>query len=115
MNTTTDTGPLFDPARLPQPCDMGFFMHPDVPDCDEDQDITPLLAALGYEAGFRSMESDAADLAELRVFHEDETAPARWTPTPPAGEGWLLAGKYDTEDGAFALFVRPMAAAEVAA
>jgi hypothetical protein len=42
---------------------------------------------------------------------ECDKAPVRdWTPTPPAGEGWLLVAKYGTKNDAVALFVRPFAA-----
>lgn len=40
---------------------------------------------------------------------EDMTAPTKWTLTPPAGNGWQLVAKYDTEDGPAAMFVRPNA------
>jgi len=100
---------LFDPAKLPQPDDMGFFYHPDLPDTEEDEPITGPLAAIHHEAAFVAFEHDVDESLCEAWFHEgDTTAPLRWTPTKPAGDCWLLAAKYDTEDGPYALFVRPL-------
>lgn len=92
---------LFSPERLPPPDEYGFFVHPDLPCDDEDEDVG------GFDIAFVGMEYDAPGLADEYVDDEDMTAPTRWTPTPPKGDGWMLAAKYDTEDGPYALFVRP--------
>lgn len=98
---------MFAPERLPQPDEMGFFCHPDVPD-DEEVDVRPLITALGYETAFVGMDYDAPeDLVDAWYEEQDMTAPSRWSPTPPDGDGWTLAAKYDTESGPYAMFVRP--------
>ena len=100
---------LFDPAKLPRPDEMGFFYHPDLPDTGEDEPITGPLAAIGHEASFVAFENDVDESMAEAWFHEGDTAaPLRWTPTKPPGDCWLLAAKYDTEDGPYALFVRPL-------
>lgn len=100
---------MFEPEKLPAPDEMGFFFHPDIPGEDESDDVRALCKALGFDAAAVDMESDAPELSD--AWHEDEdmTAPTRWTPTPPAGEGWILVAKYDTEDGPCAMFVTPNA------
>jgi len=98
---------MFEADRLPPPDEMGFFYHPDLPDTD-DESVGPPLEAIGFEYACVCMEDDAPeDVADAWFHGEDHTAPLRWTPTPPKGDGWLLAAKYDTEDGPYALFVKP--------
>lgn len=97
----------FDPDLLPPRDEYGFTSHPDMPEWGENEDGTPLLAALGYESAFVSMESESEELSEA-YCEGDNTACAKWTPTSP-GPAWRLAAIYDTEDGPCALFLRPMA------
>ena len=101
---------MFEAIRLPAPDDMGFFFHPDIPGEDESDDVRQLCADLGYDVVPVSMEDDEPELYDAWVFDEDTTAPTRWTPTPPAGDGWILVSVYDTEDGPCAMFVRPLPA-----
>ena len=104
----------FDPARLPEPDSLGFFIHPDVPGEEEDDDVAALLDAMGFKSSFVSFAYDGKDEdADLWFFKGDplsseemKSIMARWTPTPPSSEGWILAGKFDCEDGPHALFVR---------
>ena len=98
---------MFEPAKLPAPDEMGFFFHPDIPGEEETDDVHALCKALGFDAAAVAMEDDAPELSDDWSESEDITAPTRWTPTPPAGEGWMLVAKYDTEDGPHAMFVRP--------
>lgn len=100
---------MFDPEKLPTPDEMGFFFHPDIPGEEEDDDVRAMCLELGFDAKAVAMEDDAPDLMDEWVESEDMTAPTRWTPTPPKGEGWQLVAKYDTEDGPTAMFVRPNA------
>jgi len=104
MNTVA----IFDPIKLPLPDAMGFFFHPDIPGDDESDDVRALCKSIGFDVAVVDMEGDNELLSD--AWHEDEdlTAPARWTPTPPNGEGWSLVAKYDTEDGPYAMFVRPL-------
>lgn len=78
----------FDPARLPPRDHDGFTMHPDLPQWGENESGEPILLALGFESAFVSLDDPKED------------------PEPPEGEGWLLGGIWDTEDGPIACFVR---------
>jgi hypothetical protein len=99
---------LFAIERLPARDEMGFTYHPDIPNPephDEEQPITPYLWAIGWDGYFLSAEADMTDAAyDAAVDSSDFTA---WTPAQPEGEGWRLAAIYDTENGPYALFVRP--------
>jgi hypothetical protein len=83
----------------------GWLWHPDYPVCDEGTHAGKFLDAFGIEAVFVSMESDDPEGAE-RYFEAGEPDCSYWTPTPPAGDGWVLLEIYDTEDGPYALFGR---------
>jgi hypothetical protein len=98
---------MFEEIRTPTPDEYGFFCHPDVPGEEESDDVRALCNALGFDAAAVDMESDAPELSDSWHENDDMTAPTRWTPTPPAGYGWILVAKYDTEDGPGAMFVRP--------
>lgn len=101
---------MFNLADLPAPDEMGFFHHPDIPGEAEGDDVRALCQAIGFNADVVALESDAPVLSEAWHFDDDTTAPARWSPTPPLGEGWVLVAKFDTEDGPHAMFVQPRAA-----
>lgn len=98
---------MFDLAKLPSPDEMGFFHHPDIPGDEEGDDVKSLCLAMGFDAAAVDMDSDAPELSDAWYEDEDMAAPTRWTPTPPAGDGWILVAKYDTEDGPCAMFVKP--------
>lgn len=91
----------------------GWLTHPDYPVCDEDTRADTFLEAFGIETQFVGMESDSPDLAE-RWHEEGLTDCSAWTPTPPAGDGWILLRIYDTEDGPYAMFGRDLYEAESA-
>lgn len=100
---------MFEPENLPPPDEHGLFVHPDVPDIPDEEGpgLKLLLAQLGYESRFLLMTADAPEeLVDAYFEGEDLTIPARWTPSVPAGEGWRLAAKFDTEDGPCVLYVR---------
>ena len=105
----------FDPTRLPEPDEMGFFMHPDVPGEDESDDIATMIRDAGFEFSLVDFyyDGDVADVHAWRFSHDgltDEDMKScmdRWNPIPPDGEGWIIVSKHDTEDGPQALFVRP--------
>lgn len=98
---------MFELEKLPPPDEMGFFHHPDIPGEDECDDVKALCMAMGFEVAAVDMDSDAPALSEAWHADEDMTAPSRWTPRSPAGEGWTLVAKFDTEDGPCAMFVKP--------
>ncbi|TKI21311.1 hypothetical protein FCO27_18925, partial [Bacillus pumilus] len=89
----------------------GWLHHPASPICDEGTQADKLLEAVGIEAAFVGMESDAPDLAE-RWHEQGMTDCSAWTPTPPTGNDWQLLEIYDTEDGPYALFGRDAYTAE---
>ena len=109
LHTALKGTEMFDPEKLPPPDEMGFFFHPDIPGEDEDDDVHTMCLELGFDAKAVAMEDDAPALIDEWFEAEDMTAPARWTPTPPKGDGWKLVAKYDTEDGPAAMFVTPNA------
>lgn len=91
--------------------DEGWLTHTDFPVCDEGTRADKFLEAFGIETRFVSMENDLPDLHE-RWCDEGLTDCSSWTPTPPAGDGWLLLEIYDTEDGPYAMFGRDKYEAE---
>lgn len=98
---------MFEPKNLPPPDENGFFLHPDIPDTEEGESLRARCAALGFDCSFVSLDADAPEELVDAYFEEALTdAAARWTPTPPAGEGWQLVAKFDHEDGPYAMFVR---------
>lgn len=97
----------FGPDRLPARDERGFCIHPDMPDGDEDIDQDLQMAVLGLETGYVHMEMDSQELAD--AYMENPEVCARWEPSRPQGEGWMLACIYDSEDGPVAMYVRPLA------
>ena len=103
---------MFDPETLPPPDASGYFIHPDIPGKEENDDVRALCRELGYDVDIVEFEYDATDqLHDDYYEREDETAVGRWTPTPPDGESWMLVAKYETENGPCAFFVRRLSAA----
>jgi hypothetical protein len=97
----------FEAARMPGRDENGHVYHPDMEGIGFDEfDMGPQLRALGWLSATCSFESDADEAA--RDSYSESCSPdcSYWTPTPPDGEGWLLAAIYETEDGPVALYVR---------
>ncbi len=115
----------FDPQRLPGPNEWGLFMHPDVPCADDEKGLDLAINAMGFESIQLRFDCDAKHENYLRWFgsssyHTEESMKEimdAWNPTCPDGDGWILAGKFDTDDEPVALFVRKIqtAAMEVKA
>jgi hypothetical protein len=97
----------------------GFWLHSVLLKLEEDQPIDGLPEAEGMEFSYVEFFSDAPEeLTEMYDAAGDpsssvmwEDAVRAWQPTPPEGEGWFLIAVYDTEDGPYACFARPQAAA----
>ncbi|WP_155634594.1 hypothetical protein [Burkholderia anthina] len=84
----------------------GRLTHPAIPALDEDVNYLTFLSAFGIESTFVCMETDVdADAYDQYVESNDPNC-SFWTPSAPAGDGWLLLEIYDTEDGPVALYVR---------
>ncbi|WP_159069050.1 hypothetical protein [Burkholderia metallica] len=84
----------------------GMLSHPAVPYLDEDVNYETFFAAFGIEAAFIHMENDVDCDTYDQYFSSNSANCSFWTPSAPAGDGWLLLEIYDTEDGPFALYVR---------
>lgn len=83
----------------------GMCVHSALMQTDDEANVLLLLAAYGIRGALVGMEDDAPALYE--AYSESGNADcSAWTPTPPAGDGWLLLGVWDTEDGPYALFGR---------
>ena len=70
----------FDPARLPEPDSLGFFMHPDVPGEKEDDDVAALLDAMGFKFSVVSFTYDGS--AKPYVSGADSTCPSTGNGSP---------------------------------
>lgn len=103
---------LFDPSRLPERDADGTVIHPDFElyEAEDGAVMTSKFAAADWE-------NRGVLASEQREFcYDDETAEvesetgcfALWQPTPPDGDGWLLAAIYETENGPQAMFARPI-------
>ncbi|NTZ82244.1 hypothetical protein FCJ61_04220 [Burkholderia metallica] len=84
----------------------GMLSHPAVPYLDEDVNYETFFAAFGIESVFVHMENDVDCDTYDKYFASNSANCSFWTPSAPAGDGWLLLEIYDTEDGPVALFVR---------
>lgn len=103
---------MFEPEKLSQPDEYGYFFHPDIPGEDEGDDVRAMCRELGFEVAVVEFEYDAPqELHDAYYEKEDQSAVGRWNPTPPEGDGWQLVAKYDTEDGPCAMFVQPIPSA----
>lgn len=98
---------MFERNKLPQPDEMGFFFHPDIPGEEESDNVEALCKELGFDAAVVAMDDDNEQLSSAWQ-DGDLMAAINWVPTPPKGDGWILVAKADTEDGPCAMFVRPV-------
>lgn len=77
----------------------------------EDTDMREIAAANGFASMFASMDEDSDQpgvvelWAEYSAGGDGQDICRRWQPDVP--EGWTLADKYDTEDGPYAIFIKP--------
>ncbi|WP_156429864.1 hypothetical protein [Burkholderia sp. FL-7-2-10-S1-D7] len=86
--------------------EYGMLTHPAIPALDEDVNYHTFFAAFGIESTFVCMETDVDCDAYERYVESNDPNCSFWTPSTPAGDGWLLLEIYDTEDGPVALYVR---------
>lgn len=108
MSADTVTTKPFDPAREPDLGDeYGFWTHPDVPDFEGTEEVRAACAAMGFECSFE----EGPDDVYLGDSSYDTEKVLSWQ---PAKSGWQLVSKYDTEDGPWAMFVRPLVQPESA-
>lgn len=109
--------PLFDPSVMPARDEDGMCCHPDLKsdrwnmDDNEEAYDRAKFAAAGFEIEFIEFEYDASEEL-LKVWLDDgEANVVGWTPSVPKGDGWVLAGIWDAEDGPIAFYVREVVTA----
>ncbi|MFK3846647.1 hypothetical protein [Stenotrophomonas sp. NPDC078853] len=108
IDTTDPWRGLYAVERLPQRCEYGELIHPDLPTWPDDREeaLDKLVSAQGFD--FVVVAGDFTDEALENgdeLYWEEMRA---WNPEAPEGD-WRLAWMGDTEDGPYAWFVRPMA------
>jgi hypothetical protein len=79
----------------------------------EGQNLEHIAREAGFECRWLGMDDDLDDMDRVFVDYFEHGASAdeilpRWQPTEQ-GDGWVLSGKWDTEDGPTAVFLRPLA------
>jgi hypothetical protein len=65
----------------------------------------------GFEMRWTALDDDPAAEAAWNAYEAGDIAKAIELWNPPIPHGWKLAGAGDSEDGLFAIFLRPIAAA----
>lgn len=119
MDTPIQPIRLFDTARLPPRNERGFTEHPDLPQFydkpfnteDEGFIDTKALAREGFECITVEFEHDSTEEQAKAWFEDGDDDLSSWTPSVPRGDGWLLAGIWDAEDGPIAFYVREVTTA----
>lgn len=104
---------LFDPVAMPARDDQGFATHPDMlddrwqhPVLGDEYMNTLALAEAGFAWTFHYMSSDVDAEAMDRYGEDCDCNP--WSPPDRSADGWVIASIYDHEDGAIAVYVRPI-------
>lgn len=95
---------LLAPKALIRDAD-GYTANQALPVTDEEVNIRKFLGAFGIATEFVAMEDDCQDVPLLDLVNEGGSC-SGWTPTTPAGDGWLLLEIYSTEIGPCAVFGR---------
>lgn len=111
---TMPNHPLFSPLSMPPRDKDGMCCHPDLltdrwnmDDNEEAYDRTKFAEA-GFEVDFIEFEYDAPEELQEAWCENGDANCSAWQPSRPAGEGWMLAGIWDHEDGPLAFYVRPL-------
>ena len=101
---------LYASDRTPNRDEYGCFYHPDIPSWDDEREesIAPLLKAQGFD--LQCVTGDFSDEAMEEGGERYWQEMRSWNPEPN-GDGWRLVAIYDTEDGPYAMFVKPLAQA----
>ncbi len=101
---------LYASDRTPNRDEYGCFYHPDIPSWDDEREesIAPLLKAQGFD--LQCVPGDFSDEAMEEGGERYWKEMRSWNPEPN-GDGWRLVAIYDTEDGPYAMFVKPLAQA----
>lgn len=101
---------IYAPERAPNRDEYGCFYHPDIPSWDDEREesIAPLLKAQGFD--LQCVPGDFSDEAMEEGGERYWQEMREWNPEPE-GDGWRLVAIYDTEDGPYSMFVKPLAQA----
>lgn len=99
---------LYASERTPNRDEYGCFYHPDIPSWDDEREesIAPLLKAQGFD--LQCVPGDFSDEAMEEGGERYWQEMREWNPEPE-GDGWRLVAIYDTEDGPYSMFVKPLA------
>lgn len=107
---------LFDAARLPSRDENGYVYHPDwnlifdgVGIDDEGEVAAEYIRSLGYEFKNVDFADDATEELVDAYYFQDSVNISAWEPSGLNGNGWMLLGIYDSEDGPVACYVRKKA------
>lgn len=84
----------------------GFFQHPVTLLLDEGTDIKAWAERYGITWSVVEFEFDAPENLVDQYFETGSPDCSAWNPTPPEGNGWVLANINDTDDGPVAHFFR---------
>jgi hypothetical protein len=89
--------------------DMGFWQHPGIPwEQIGEYKVGPMFRAWGYDLAGVSMQDDLDDDSPIVEGYFEGGSCLPWTPTSPAGAGWMLISIHDSEgDSPVAWYVRP--------
>lgn len=109
-------GPIA-PEAMPAPNTIivysgGHFAPAMVHWATENCDLGHIAREAGFECRWLRLDEDLPEDDPIYVDWSEYGASAddilpRWQPTEQ-GDGWVLSGKWDTEDGPTALFLRPL-------
>lgn len=108
---------LFDPSVMPPRDADGMCCHPDLQsdrwnmDDNEEAYDRAKFAEAGFEITFVEFEYDATDDLLAAWYEDGEANCSAWTPSVPQGDGWILCGIWDADDGPLAFYVREVVTA----
>lgn len=96
--------------------EFGFWTHPAIAPCDDeqtDQQFKAYLATLGIAEVEWSVMYDDAPLEVTEAYiAANQGNCSSWVPEPPKGEGWITLSIHDTEEGPVCLWGRSAMASE---
>ncbi|EML4851190.1 hypothetical protein RS414_001003 [Morganella morganii] len=92
----------------PQRDEYGFWSHPEIPAMEASDEVKAWLNKNNLEYGRTNLEDDldSDDPAWIAYFENGNPDCSLWQPTPPAGDGWIMAWITDTDDGPACVWVR---------
>lgn len=98
---------LFEARRLPARDHRGHVKHPDLPVVAAEAELPAAIGALGCSVREVDLYDDPNNGYAYELYIAGDDNLSVWSPTPPRGWGWRLAGIWEREGGPVAVFVRP--------